>query len=709
MRFEAFDNNREKMNDQYAHIHADPASSEALYAEIGRIFRAEKSKQVGKGKAIRHYLENAAVFVNPADVFADMIDDARPPFLLRNEELEARSESHPAYQVLQEEGVLQAGVDFGHTMPDWRRVLTLGIPGLKRCAEERLQDPALSASQREFYLSVSEAYAGILAYIGRLAEKAREACSQNARFAAANLEALGHGAPRTLAEAMQLFFLFYTAQHRVEGDNVRSLGALDDLLDPYYEKGLSDGTLTVEEARELTRYFLYKWNTMHVTANMPFNLCTHVTPMTYLILEEYAQLGIPDPKIHIKCADGMPDKVYALIMDAIRKGNNSFVFINDKVARESLIRLGEEPQDAADYTLIGCYEPCAAGKELPCSVNGRILLPMAIESVMGRGKRFLSDRRIGTDFGDGFDSFEAFYAAVKAQLAMWTDAAVGEINAIEARYPGIVQAPVLSATYEDCMETGIDVYAGGAKYNNSSLCAFGIATAVDALAAIRKAVFEDKTVAYADLCEVLKNNWAGAESLRRFMRDSCPKYGNNDPTADALAVDLMTYMADRINGRPNGRGGVYRLGIFSIDWIVSYGKMLGASADGRLAGEPVSKNLCASVGMDRKGVTGVIHTVTKFDYRLAPNGAVLDLHLHPSAVSGDEGIRIMVSLLKVYLAKGGFAMQMNVVSAETLKKAQKEPEKYRNLQVRLCGWNVYFADLGKELQDDMIRSMEAVR
>lgn len=153
-------------------------------------------------------------------------------------------------------------------------------------------------------------------------------------------------------------------------------------------------------------------------------------------------------------------------------------------------------------------------------------------------------------------------------------------------------------------------------------------------------------------------------------------------------------------------GGVYRLGLFSIDFIIPYGKKLGASADGRFSGEPISKNMSASVGMDKKGITGLIHSVTHIDYTLVPNGTTLDLHIHPSIVSNEEGIQVMIDTLKLYLSRGGFSMQINVVSPETLKAAQKNPDKYRNLQVRLCGWNVYFTDLDTDSQNNLIKSME---
>lgn len=709
MLFESFDKNRCNLENQYARfrVNADKVASEALYAQIRNIYYSETSKQIGKGKAIKCFFENVELFINPDDVFADIIDILNTPIKIRDEEYNYNKEHNNEAEIMRKEGAFRADSDFGHTMPEWNIIFRIGITGIINRAEDCLKKSGLSNEQKEFYLSVKYAYEGVLIYIKRLKKKALTVKSVNAQFAALNLGMLETETPNTLAEAMQLYFIYYTAQHYVEGENLRSLGALDDILYPFYKHDIDNGILNEQEARELIKYFLFKWNSMQILANIPFNLCTHTNEMTYLILEEYSKLNVPDPKIHIKCSDKTPHRVYEIVMESIRNGNNSFVFTNDEVIQRALINIGVEPEDAKDYTLIGCYEPGVVGKEIPCTLNGRINMPMAIETVMNRGKKFSSEYMIGSDFGDDFLSFEEFYSAIKKQLTSWTEIAMREINAIEMHYPEIIQSPVLSATFEDCMENGIDAYAGGAKYNNSSICAFGIATAVDAIMAIKKAVFDERIISYHELRETLKNNWTNNESLRKIMQDKYPKYGNNDNEADELAVDLLNHMAECINNKPNGRGGVYRMGLFSIDWIIDYGRRLGATADGRFAGEPVSKNLCASVGMDKKGVTGIINSATKFDYSLSPNGAVLDLHLHPSAVSGDEGIGIMISLLKIFMAKGGFATHINVVSSETLKKAQKNPEKYKNLQVRLCGWNVYFTDLDIEMQNNLIKSMEA--
>lgn len=684
---------------------SDKEKAARLYAHMKKLYAEEASAAVGFGRAIKYYFENVELCVEPYDAFADIACEAYSPVFLREEEYPKHLLPNEA-AFLQSEGVLLAGADFGHTMPDWDTVFSEGIVGLLDKAKRYLQRDGLTSEQKSFYLSVQLAYEGILVYIERLKSLCLKTNSVNAAFAAENLETLLHGAPTNLSEAMQLYFLYYCAQHVTQGNSLRSLGAVDDILYPYYKHDLETGRCTEEDARELLRYFLFKWNARKITANIPFNLCTHTNELTYLILEEYDRLNIPDPKLHIKCSERTTNKAYRMIMNSIRKGNNSFVFINDAVAKKALIRIGIKPKDAENYTLIGCYEPCAVGKELPCTLNGRILLPMAVETVLNGGKRYGSDKKCGIDFGGGFESFEELYRAVKLQLKTWCDIAMHEINRLERAYPRIIRSPILSATYESCMAFGKDAYEGGAKYNNSSICIFGLATAVDELIAIRKAVFEQKLITLSELNDVLKNNWKNAEKLRKICRDTYPKYGNNLSEVDELARDLTAYMSVCINGRPNGRDGVYRMGIFSIDWIIEYGKKLGASADGRYAGEPVSKNLSASVGMDKKGVTAAIHSATALDFTQVPNGSVLDLQIHPTSVSDDNGAEIMIGLLKTYLAAGGYAVHMNVLDPKTLKAAQKEPERYKNLQVRLCGWNVYFTDLDKEMQNNLILSME---
>lgn len=707
MKIIPFSKSREHLTNQYDKIKEEFNRERELllHEEVKEAYFNAPTLQEGKGRAIKHFLSKVKVFINPYDIFCDMAETGITPMHLRDSEYGRICPVSRDANLSESCGAYLSGWDPGHTMPDWKRILTLGITGILSEAEDRLEKENLTEEEKAFYLSVKYAYEGILIYIKRLYDLAGETEGENAAFAKENLLEISMHEPRTLSQAMQLYFIYYMVQHHVEGENLRSLGALDSLLYPYYKSDIENGIITKDEAREMIRYFLYKWTSMHVLANMPFNLCTEVNEMTYLILEEYIALDVIDPKIHIKCGKNVPDDVLKMVLDSIRNGKSSFVFANSEVVKKSLMNIGEEECDAEDYTLIGCYEPASAGKEFPCTLNGRINLPMAIEVILGGGKNFRCDEVLGEVTGK-CESFDEFYNDVKKLLKSWSEKSIAEISRIERMYPGFLQSPVISGTFESCMEKGMDAYRGGAKYNNSSICIFGLATFADSLIAIKKMVFTEKIVSLSKLAEILKANWEGHEDLRLYAKNECKKFGNGDWEADFFAEDITRFMSDNINGKENGRGGVFRLGIFSIDWIIHYGRLTGASADGRRKGEALSKNISASVGMDKKGVTGAINSATAFNHSLSSDGTVLDLSIHPTAVSGEEGLSVMLSLLKTYFKKGGFAVHMNVLSAETLKKAQENPEKYKNLQVRLCGWNVYFTDLSREMQDNLIRSME---
>ena len=260
--------------------------------------------------------------------------------------------------------------------------------------------------------------------------------------------------------------------------------------------------------------------------------------------------------------------------------------------------------------------------------------------------------------------------------------------------------------YDHSVETGVDLYEGGAKYNNSSLSAYSIATLVDSIAAVKRLVFDEGRVTFDELTDILKADWKGCEKLRLYARSIPEKYGNNEPLTDGITVELSHYIASLINGKPNGRGGVFKASLFSIDHGFASGKKTMATPDGRRAGEPNSKNLCSVPAMDRKGITALINSVTKIDQTEFPNGVVLDVVLHPSAVSGEDGLEAFLGILKTYFAMGGMALHGNVFDAATLRAAQNAPEKYQTLQVRVCGWNAYFVNLSKDEQDAFIRQAE---
>lgn len=743
-----FEKEKEYLEKQYQQDHWDAASGSdfvILQTEC-RSIAADESKSIAARRAemVAEVLTKAQIEINPYDWFQDKINHGRIVAEIENAWLsEALSERSDELKekagAPRERCAFTADHDFGHCIPDWRRILTYGLPGLKKLADERLAeleesveqeepaDPEESAeqkepvklednlaehAQREFYLACSVTANAMMQLAERLAAAAEQVSGQyeKQRYVACSLRNLSKKAPANTLEAMQLILLYYEMQTFVEGTLIRSLGNLDALLYPFYRRDLDEETFTEEQIRELLDYFMYKLMAKNVTANVP--VCIGAADkdyapneFSYIFLEEYGRLGIYDPKIHIRYNAHTPDKLLKIVLDNIRKGHNSYVFLNDDVISAGLENIGMEKSESRDYAIVGCYEPCINGKEVPCSCNGRINLAKALEAVLNHGADMETGENIGINTGELSDltTYEVFYEAVKKQIAYYAGAAMELITDVEKRYPQIHTAPLLSMSLESCMEKGIDAYEGGAKYNNSSINAFSIADIVDSLEVIRYLVYEEKELTICELADIIRNNWEGQEKLRLRCKRDFPKYGNGNAEADALAADIMSYTAALINGKPNGRGGVYRFGAFSIDWRLPFGEKTCALPSGRKAGEPLAKNIAAVAGQDKCGVTAMIQSATSMDFKQIPNGTVLDVALHNTAVAGEEGMTAMLGLLKTYMHQGGIAIQFNVLDEATLLAAQKEPEKYKNLQVRLCGWNVYYVNLNKKEQDDLIK------
>jgi formate C-acetyltransferase len=280
------------------------------------------------------------------------------------------------------------------------------------------------------------------------------------------------------------------------------------------------------------------------------------------------------------------------------------------------------------------------------------------------------------------------------------------IAAYEPHFGKVCPSLMMSPTFRSSRERGVDVYEGGAKYNNTSVVGAGLATLTDSLTVIKRAVFEEKSMTLSELREILKRNWEGAELLRQSLRKRCAHFGNNDAEADEIAQRIYLCFASCINQTKNARGGVFRCGVFSVDWREWMGKKTLATPDGRLAGEPISKNLAPCTGQDKKGVTAYLQSLLKLDATQMPDGGVADVVLHGSTVRGEEGLQAFHALLKTFMNGGGFAVHFNILRPEELKKAQKEPEKYKNLQIRLCGWNARFVELSRAWQDEFIKQSE---
>ena len=432
---------------------------------------------------------------------------------------------------------------------------------------------------------------------------------------------------------------------------------------------------------------------------------TYVNEYSYILLERLVEMNLPFVKVHFLYDTSLPEDFMRIVFEGIRKGSNSFVFISDRATKAALEGIGISREDADYYTVIGCYET-AGFEEVPCTCAGRVNLAKALELTLTGGYDLLSGKQIDSIRSNEFATFDALMEAFLLRVDECCDAVFDLLDTRESMMGEFHSAPFYSATMRTCVARGEDVYLSGAKYNNTSINALGVATATDSLLAIKKLVFDDKKLSLAELTELLKNNWAGQEILRMRVKRTFPKYGMGDLYADSLARAMMERMADRINGRPNAKGGVYRFGAFTVDWRFAFGEKTGASADGRYASETISKNLCATLGADREGVTAHIASAARLGGEITPNGSVVDVSFHSSAVRGENGMRALMASLNTFVEAGGSSIQYNVLNAETLRDAQKHPENYPNLQVRVCGWNATFISLTEKEQNEFIAQAE---
>lgn len=599
--------------------------------------------------------------------------------------------------------------DYGHTCPGWDDLLAFGFSGILKRYEDKLASGDLDAEQRDFYSAGARVWSAAIEYIKRSAILAEKLCKQSV---ADTLRALALRAPATLWEAMVTVVQYYDIQQNVECTAVRGLGRLDHLLYPFYKRDIEEGRITDADAADMTDKLLRKLNDFNAVANVAFAMAgtrydgsLYLNEYSYILLKRLIALNLPHVKVHFLYGTALPRDFMKIAFEGIRNGSNSLVFISDKATKAALEGIGISREDSDYYTVIGCYETAGFG-EVPCTCAGRVNLAKALELTLTGGYDMLTGKQIDSLQKNSFESFDELFEAYLCRVDECCDAVFDLIDTREAMMGEFHTAPFYSATMRHAFDLGRDIYASGGKYNNTSINALGVATATDSLLAIKKLVFDDKILTLTELVDVLKNNWQGNEMLRQRVKRTFPKYGVGDRFADDITRAILERLAGRINGRPNAKGGVYRFGAFTVDWRFPFGEKTAASADGRLAGETVSKNLCATLGCDREGVTAHILSAARQGGVITPNGSVLDICLHSSAVQGESGMRAMMSSLDTFVEEGGTAIQYNVLNAESLREAQKNPERYPNLQVRVCGWNATFVSLSETEQNEFIKQAE---
>lgn len=580
--------------------------------------------------------------------------------------------------------------DVVHVSPDWIDIINLGFFGIYeriRKFRKNCQD----GERADFYDGLCDLYSATEKFMLAIAD---EALSRGNKKMASSLINLTKRPPATLYEALQLIMLYYNI---TDEKPTRTLGRLDSMLLPFAE-GLDD-----EEVLELLTRFMAEVNAYRHGADIPFAIggCRGFNRLSYLLLRAYGTGVYPYVKIHILCTDNTPKDVLTMAFELIRSGKNSIVFMSDEVVTKGLLHIGAEPEDAREYQVVGCYE-CGARQEKTASCSARINLVKALELALLGGKDMLTGLQIGKKTKIP-ETMEELTEALGEQIVFGASEAMALSHVDEAEFGSSYAAPHISATYLSCMERGRDMFSGyGAKYCNSSINAQGIGTMADSLYAIEKLVFIDKQISLPDLVKILACNWAGEEKLRQTVKNKFAKYGCNNPAVDKYAKWATDLLDKTVSGKPNATGGVWRLGLFSIDWRWRMGQTCGASADGRLAGEPLSQNSGASFGADKNGIGAHLLSVASLGADRTPNGTIADIDIHASQTRGDAGMTLLISTLLTYFEHGGMAVHYNVLDTEALTGAKAHPERYPNLQVRVCGWNALFVDLSDAEQDEFI-------
>lgn len=538
-------------------------------------------------------------------------------------------------------------------------------------------------------------------------------------------------APRDFWEAIQMYWFCHLGViTELNGWDAFSPGHLDQHLEPFWRRGIADGTLTCELAKELLSCLFVKFNNQLAPPKVGVTDAESATYTDFadinlaglhrdgtdasgdvsgLLLEVIDEMHLVQPSPNVQISRQTPEAFLQAACRVIRKGYGYPAVFNADGVVTQLLRKGKSVEDAREGGTSGCVETGAFGKEAYI-LTGYFNLPKVLELALHDGADPRTGAQIGPHTGDprSFGTFDELFAAWQTQLRHVIEIKLRGNALIEQIYAREMPAPFLSLITADCISRGLDYNAGGARYNTSYIQGVGIGTLTDSLASLKTLVFEKRSISIDALLGALSTDFAAAEEIRQVCRNRAPKWGNDDEEADALMAAAFTSFVDAVDGWPNGRGGTYGVDMLPTTSHIYFGSVTGATPDGRPAGAPLSEGISPSQGMDRLGPTAVIRSMAKMDHART-SGTLLNMKLSPGLVDGEDGIAKMAGLIRTYFRLGGHHVQFNVVSAETLREAQFHPDEHRDLIVRVAGYSDYFCNLSRSLQDEIVARTEHER
>jgi formate C-acetyltransferase len=531
-------------------------------------------------------------------------------------------------------------------------------------------------------------------------------------------------APRDFWEALQMYwFVHLGVITELNVWDSFNPGRLDQHLFPFFTKGLTDGSLSNEFAKELLQCFWVKFNNQPAPPKVDITVeqsgtyqdfalinvgglteegTDAVNAVSYLLIDVCEEMRLIMPSLCIQLSQKNPNKFLTRALKVIKAGFGQPSIFNTDVIIQEFIRAGKSLSDARKGGPSGCVTISAFGKE-SCILTGYCNWPKILELALNNGVDPTTGQQVGPQTGNinDFDSFDAVYNAFRVQLQYFIDLKIQGNNIIEQLYADQMPAPFLSLLMDDCIANGKDYHQGGSRYNSTYIQGVGLGTLTDSLSAIKFHVFDKKTLNLESLHQALLSNFEDNEELRQRLISETPAYGNDDDYVDHLAQTAFETYFSLIDGRPNMKGGEYRVNLLPTTVHIYFGRVTGATPNGRRAGYPLSDGISPSQGADNQGPTAVIQSAAKIDHEKT-GGTLLNQKLLPHLLKTEEGIAKLASLVRTYFRLGGHHIQFNVIDTETLIDAQEHPDQYRDLIVRVAGYSDFFVDIGKELQNEII-------
>ncbi len=632
------------------------------------------------------------------------------------------------------------GTTEGHLSAGYERLLRLGYKGMIQEADnhqERLsKDDREFKEKSDFYEAVKIIYSAAITFAGRFSDLAVDlagnAQSKERQKELMSIAEMMHKftarPPDTFYEAVQFIWFSQNIANIIYQRSVLAPGRLDQILWPYYEKDKRADKITREFALELIEELNLKltWNVLLIPTEVTMiaNALGQNTQaitiggvkadgsdatneLSYLFLEAYKNVKAFTTDLSVRVHQNTPKEFFVDAL-SVFKSTSGIAFYNDDVIVPALEKAGYAAEDALNYAIVGCVEPTGQGNSFAATGRMFMNLPGVLELTLNNGSSGMTGLGDGLDTGDpaGFLSFDDLYRAFLRQLAFNIEKSVQIAEVGDRKAMANFQHPFVSAMVDGCMESGKDYVAGGAKYNLSSITGYGFGTLVDSMHHIKQVVYEEKMMSLPDFIKVLNSDFTEQEILRQKLLSKYEKWGNDQAEVDDLACQLWDVFTREVAKHAPLRGGRYSAGAYSMGVHVMEGFFTRPTADGRKAFEPISNSLSPVNGAPRTGLTAVLNSVAKLNYQYAANGVAVNVRIHPQNLEKEEDLEKFYWLFKTYFQNGGMQIQPTVVSTETLRDAQKSPEKYKDLIVKVGGYNATYVDLGAPIQNEIISRLE---